>query len=242
MIRLLWVTLIGAIATVWVGGRILTAAYTKSRRLKCVCEKAPRDWARMILWAAGVDVVLEGTEHLDPEAAQVLVANHVSWFDPLAMVAFLPGSNRFVAKKELKTVPIFGRSVAACGHIFIDRQDRASAIDALAGVREQMDRDRPTVVMFPEGTRSRDGELQPFKKGAFVLAIQTGADVIPAAIEGSRHVMRKGSWRIRRGPVRIRIGEPIPVRGYTLARRAELTDEARRALLGLQAERRSPST
>ena len=232
--RLVWVAFWALVSTLWVGSRILLAYYVLKRRLPCVCERAPRDWARLILWAAGTRVVLEGTEHLDPDAPQVLIANHASWFDVLALTTYLPGTYKFVAKKELRTVPIFGPSVAACGHIFIDRKDRQSAIESLALVRERMARDRPTVIMFPEGTRSRTGELQPFKKGAFVLAIQTGADVVPAAIEGSREIMKKGSWWIRKGTVRVRIGEPIRVAGYTLARRDELMAMSRQALLDLQ--------
>jgi 1-acyl-sn-glycerol-3-phosphate acyltransferase len=94
--------------------------------------------------------------------------------------------------------------------------------------------ERPTIIMFPEGTRSPTGELQKFKKGAFVLAIQSGVDVVPAAISGSREVMRKGSFRIRPGTIRVRFGEPISVEGLGIEQRNELTARAREALLGLQ--------
>ncbi len=124
----------------------------------------------------------------------------------------------------------------ACGHIFIDRQDHTRAVESLEGARRALEETRPTIIMFPEGTRSATGELQPFKKGAFVLAIQTGVEVVPAAISGSRAVMRKHAWRIRPGTVRVRFGTPIPVGEYGLGQRDELTARARAALLRLRSE------
>lgn len=240
MIRLAWVLLLSIPATVWTGTLIVGAAYLRVRGMGRVCDSAPRAWARRILWASGVRVELDGLEHLTTDAPQVLVANHVSWFDALALVAFFPGPYRFVAKKELLRVPFFGRSAAACGHIFIDRRDRSAAIESLTEMRERMHEEKPTVIMFPEGTRSLTGELQPFKKGAFVLAIQTGADIVPASITGSREIMRKGSWRIRAGTVRITLGRPIPVGEYGIDRRNELSRAAREALLELQRDATQP--
>lgn len=220
-------------STVWYGIRILWAARKGGERARCACERLPRAWARSLLWAAGVEVEMENAEVIDPERPQVLVANHVSWFDVLALTVYLPGPFRFVAKKELEKIPFFGPSWLACGHISIDRQDRNAAIRSLAEAREKLDRESPTVILFPEGTRSTDGRLLPFKKGAFVLAIQTGVEVVPAAISGSREIMRKGSFLIYPGTVRIRFGEPIRVEGMGMEDRAELTDRARSAVRGL---------
>jgi 1-acyl-sn-glycerol-3-phosphate acyltransferase len=164
----------------------------------------------------------------------VLVANHVSWFDVLALASSLPGPFRFVGKKELTKVPIFGRAWQASGHISIDRHDRASALQSLAVARRRLEEDRPTVILFPEGTRSPTGELRAFKKGAFVLAIQTGVEVVPAAILGSREVMAKGSWTIHTGrTIRVRLGAPIPVDGLTVDDRDALTGRARAQVLEL---------
>jgi 1-acyl-sn-glycerol-3-phosphate acyltransferase len=177
---------------------------------------------------------MENERVIDPDQAQILVVNHTSWFDVLVLIAYLPGRSIFVAKKELERIPLFGRAVRSCGHIFIDRRDRSQALDSLTLARKSLEDERPTIIMFPEGTRSPTGELQKFKKGAFVLAIQSGVDVVPAAISGSREVMRKGSFRIRPGTIRVRFGEPISVEGLGIEQRNELTARAREALLGLQ--------
>lgn len=236
MIGLLRVLLVAVPSTVWYGVRILWAARRGGERARCACEELPRAWARSLLWAAGVDVALENVEVIDPDRPQILVANHVSWFDVLALTAYLPGSFRFVAKKELEGIPFFGPSWLACGHISIDREDRSAAIRSLAEAREKLERDRPTVILFPEGTRSRDGRLLPFKKGAFVLAIQTGVEVVPAAILGSREIMEKGSFLIRSGTVRIRFGAPMRVEELEMDDRGALTEQAREAVRGLLEE------
>jgi 1-acyl-sn-glycerol-3-phosphate acyltransferase len=179
-------------------------------------------------------VVLENDEIIDADRPQILVANHVSWFDVLALAAYLPGHAVFVAKKELEAVPFFGRAAAACGQIFIDRSDRNRAVESLAVARRQLEKSSPTVIMFPEGTRSASGELQPFKKGAFVLAIQSGVDVVPAAISGSREIMKKGSLLIRPGTVRVRFGTSISVAGLKMEDRNQLTERAWQSLADLQ--------
>ena len=235
MIRLLMVMIVVVPATIWYGVRMVWAVSRKRSNAACVCDEAPRKWSSLLLRWSGVDVVFENEDAIDPDRPQVLVANHTSWFDVLALAAHLPGRYVFVAKKELQRIPFFGPAVHACGHVFIDRQDRSKAVESLASTHRSLEEQSPTIIMFPEGTRSATGELQPFKKGAFVLAIQTGVEVVPAAISGSREIMRKGSMLIHTGTVRIRFGEPISVAGYDLERRNELTRQAREALVALQA-------
>ena len=234
MIRLALVLVAIVPATAWHAGRILWAVWRDGPGMRRVCEESPRRWGRLLLRVAGVRIVLENEVVLDPRRPQILVANHVSWFDVLALLAYVPGRCVFVAKKELEEIPMFGRAARACGHVFIDRQDRSQAVEALQAAGQNLEQASPTIIIFPEGTRSATGELQEFKKGAFVLAIQTGTEIVPAAISGSRAVMRKGSLLIRPGTVRVRFGEPIPVRGLDLAQRNELTRTVRDALLALQ--------
>ena len=219
--------------TLWWVARIAWGARPSAPFADRVEDEYPRRWAAALLRCAGVKVVIENTDLLDPDAPQVLVANHVSWFDVLALTAFLPGRYAFVAKREVRRTPFLGYTIERCGHIFIDRGDREKALRSLEEARVKLEKEKSTVIMFAEGTRSETGELQRFKKGPFVLAIQTGADVVPAAITGSRDVMRKGSFLIRSGTIKIRLGEPIPVRALTIADRDGLMAEAREALLGL---------
>jgi len=227
-------------ATIYHGGRMIWVVARKSPNAACVCDDAPRQWATLLLWLSGVKIEFENLEAIDPDRPQILVANHNSWFDVLA-VSRIPGRYLFVAKKELSRVPIFGTAVGGCGHIFIDRKDRNRAFDALTVARQRLEDESPTIIMFPEGTRSDDGQLQPFKKGAFVLALQAGVDVIPAAIYGSRDVMRKGSMLIRPGTIRIRFGEPISVQDLEVAHRNELTERAHQELSKLLAQDAIPS-
>lgn len=239
MIGLLRTMAVAIPATVWYGSQVLWLAWRKSPKLFQRREEIPREWSQTLLHAADTRVVLENAEVIDPDRPQILVSNHVSWFDVLAIAGWIPGKFRFVAKKELEKVPFFGPAWLASGHISIDRHDRASAIESLRVARRRLEEDRPTVILFAEGTRSPTGELRPFKKGAFVLAIQTGVEVVPAAVLGSREVMAKGSWKIHRGrTVTVRFGEPISVEGLGLDDRNALTERAHAAVAELLARGR----
>jgi 1-acyl-sn-glycerol-3-phosphate acyltransferase len=235
MIRLLVLGLVIVPGTLWYVAIILWAVYRNTPNVDYIAEERPRRWARFLMRAAGVRVVVENEEHIDRAVTQVLVANHASWFDVLALTSITPGRYVFVAKKEVENIPALGRTIRACGHIFIDRQDRQKALASLEAARERLAREKPRIIMFPEGTRSATGELLPFKKGAFVLAIQTGADVVPTAILGSRAVMRKGSWLVHAGTVTIRFGAPIPVGGLEMQQRDQLMHDTKNALAGLLA-------
>jgi 1-acyl-sn-glycerol-3-phosphate acyltransferase len=234
MFRLALVALFIVPGTLWYGGRVLWNAYRGTPPSAEIYRMAPGRWSRLILRMAGVKVAFENVEVIDPDRPQILVANHVSWFDVLVFAGHLPGRWVFVAKKELMDVPVFGRAAAACGQIFVDRKDRAAAIQSLEAARKRLVEERPTVIMFPEGTRSPDGRLKAFKKGAFVLAIQTGVEIVPAAISGSWDVMRKGSLRVRSGTITVRFGNPIEVAGLGVADRDRLTERTWQALAAMQ--------
>lgn len=241
MIRLLLVALVTVPWTIYLTLEILWHVYTKSPRRAWIFEQAPRRWAGLILRAAGVRVVAENAEGLDRDVPQVIVVNHVSWFDVLALCAVTPRRYLFVAKKEVRRAPFLGRSIEECGHIFIDRSDRQKALQELAALRERLANEKPVIIMFPEGTRSSTGELQPFKKGAFVLAIEARADVVPTAVLGSRAVMRKHSLLIHPGTITVRFGEPIEVAGMTMAQRDQLMHDSREAVARLLAAPATPS-
>lgn len=225
-LRNLWVYAVSLVLTLFYAGRITLLSYVRPCRLEVFCDEAPRIWSKGILRTAGVTVELEGTEHIAPDRPQIVVANHASWFDVFALSAHFPGVYHFVAKEELASIPVFGRAWISCGHIAIDRADRSSAIESLDRAARKIRSEDATIIMFPEGTRSPTGALQAFKKGAFVLAIQAGVPVVPLAIHGSHDVMPKGSWLVRPGTIRIRIGEPISVEGMTMKDRNILLDRA----------------
>jgi 1-acyl-sn-glycerol-3-phosphate acyltransferase len=235
------VALVIAPWTIYLTLEILWHLYRGSPKLGCVCEAVPRRWSRVLLRAAGVRVVAENTRGLDRDVPQVVVANHVSWFDVLALCVATPGRFLFVAKKEVRRAPFLGRSIEVCGHIFIDRSNRQAALESLVGLRERLAKEKPIIIMFPEGTRSATGELQPFKKGAFVLAVEGGADVVPTAVVGSRAIMRKHSLLIHPGTITVRFGDPIPVAGMSGEGREQLMRDSREAVARLLAAPASSS-
>lgn len=230
-----WLWLVALVLTAFYAGRITWHSYRGGcrRRLESLCSEAPARWSDGILRTAGVEVELEGAEHIDPDRPQLVVANHASWFDVFSLAAYFPGPFHFVAKKELARIPVFGRAWRVCGHIEIDRSDHAAAVASLDRAAEKIRSENATIIMFPEGTRSPTGEVRRFKKGAFVLALKAGVPVVPLAVSGSHEVMPKGRWVVRSGRIRIRIGRPIPVDELELADRDRLLRQSREAVIGL---------
>ncbi len=226
MIRTLWVFVVGIWYTAIYGSQMILATTFRFKRAQCICDQRPRQWAQKILRAARCPVRLVGVEGVDPDAPQILVSNHESWFDVFALHASLPGRLRFVAKKELEKIPIFGTAFVACGHVTVDRGDRGSAIESLARAATKINSDSSSIVVFPEGTRSPTGDLRRFKKGAFVLAIQAQVPIVPVAVIGTRDIMPKGAWTVKPGPIEIRIGEPIPVEEMAHQDRDQLLNRA----------------
>ena len=171
-------------------------------------------WAAFNLWAFGINVRPRRLAALHPNSPYIFMSNHRSQLDPLAVVAALPDFQlRWVAKKELTGVPIFGWALQSGGHIIIDRSDQRQAIATLRAAREQM-LAGVSVVIFPEGTRSSDEQgLLPLKKGGFMLALETGFPIVPVAIRGSHALLPKGSWHISEGDIEVVIGKPIDVAG-----------------------------
>lgn len=190
-------------------------------------DRVARLWVRLLLRSAGVEVRAIGLEHVTPERPQLLLANHASHFDVLAIADIVPTRYRFIGKTELQRVPLWGRAWVAAGHIAIDRSDTARAVQSLERAARLARSDGSSIIIFPEGTRSPDGRLQPFKKGAFMLALQSGIEIVPVAVTGSRDILPKGSWRPRAGRIIVRFGPPLQTAGYTEATRDELMGRVR---------------
>ena len=226
MIRTAWVILHALIATVPLSLAVIIAALLRVRN-PWIYHQVPRVWSRWILWAAAVKVEAYGIEHVSAPRAQIIAANHASWFDVLALAAVIPKRYRFITKKELGRVPLWGLAWRSAGHISIDRTDTASAVASLERAGTLMREDNSVVVIYPEGTRSADGSLQPFKKGAFVLALQTHIEIVPAAVLGAHHVLPKHGWRVRSGRIIVRFGPPISTVEYDDGHREALMRRVR---------------
>ena len=224
------------LGTLWYGSEVIVAAvFRRPHERDGVYQRAARSWAHLLLASAGVTVTVEGSEHLSHSEAQVIVANHQSWFDILALFYVLPVELRFVAKKELFALPFFGTVLRALGHVRLDRSNLKAAIAAYEVASRYIRDQRLSVLVFPEGTRSRSGQLQPFKSGPFVLAIQSGAPVVPAYVSGTFGILPKGSIRVRPSAVHVHVGSPIPTASLTIEQREALRDRARAEVARLRA-------
>jgi 1-acyl-sn-glycerol-3-phosphate acyltransferase len=188
-----------------------------------------RAWGRSILWVSGIQVVTYG---FDPEMigrSCIFMSNHQSNYDIPVLYSGLPIQFRWLAKAELFKIPIFGRGMRSAGYISIDRSNRKSAFRSLAKAAEMI-RNGSSVMIFPEGTRSSDGVLLPFKKGGFVLAVDAGVPIVPMIISGTHQIMPKGRLLISRRKVRIDVGKPIQSADYTRKTKDDLMKQVRAAM------------
>jgi 1-acyl-sn-glycerol-3-phosphate acyltransferase len=209
-----------------------------------IYARAIRLWARTINRAAGVRLRVHGTEHLEGLGGGVFIANHVSWFDIFALASEVPWCS-FIAKSELRRIPLFGFAAECAGIVFLDRDNRKQAFESYKVAAKEVQRGR-AIVVCPEGTRGYDYHLRPFKKGPFVLAIASQTPVVPTIVYGAREVMRKGSFRVNAGTVDLYFLDPVPTLGYDYEHRGELMNvvwhnmaDAMRAMYGVGTTERS---
>jgi 1-acyl-sn-glycerol-3-phosphate acyltransferase len=198
-----------------------------------------RLWSRVILGVPGVKVDVHMHARLEHDRPYVFMANHASMVDIWAMFVAIPASFRFIAKKQLARIPLFGWAMAAGRFIFIDRQNAGSARRTMDEAARRI-RAGQSVIIFPEGTRTRDGRLGPFKKGGFHLAIDSGAAIVPVAIRGSREVMPRGAALIRAGKVSVDIDQPISTAGLTTSDRDALIAKVRGRVAAMLGEPDAP--
>lgn len=213
------------VATPIIAGSVVVAGLLGlTNRPGSIFDWAPRVWSRIVLGAAGARVVVHGGEHrLGPQ--HIFVANHVSGFDVFAMAAHLRWF-KFVAKAELFRIPIFGPAMRYAGMIPIERTNQSRARASIHQAGAEIERGA-SVILFPEGTRGREYALRPFKKGAFVLAIETAAPIVPVAIHGTIEIQPKGAVLIRPGRIDLHFLPPIDTTGWNYEDRNALADEAR---------------
>jgi len=173
-----------------------------------------RFWASAILKIGGIRLKVRGLERLDPRRQYIFMVNHQSILDIPVLVQSLPYFQlRWIAKKELFLIPFFGWALWASRHIVVDRSNRSKAIASLRKAKERISQGI-SVVVFPEGTRSRDGKFRPFKRGGFLLAVQTQTPIAPVTINGSGTLLPKGDLRIRGGEIEVIVSEPVPPEMY----------------------------
>lgn len=189
-----------------------------------------RRWGRTLLWMLGVRLELSGEEH-SLGGGRILMTNHVSVLDLLVYASIWPPAGTVVHKKEFERIPVIGRTMRILGFIPIDRSDAAAGRLSLEEAARRVREEGATLLIAPEGTRSRDGRLQSFKKGPFHLAIATGAPIVIGVMEGVEKVLPGGTWIARPGTVRVRFLPPIATADWRLATLADHIAEVRARFL-----------
>jgi 1-acyl-sn-glycerol-3-phosphate acyltransferase len=183
---------------------------------------------RVALKIAGVRVRAEGAENIPPGTC-VFASNHCSNLDPLAIVPKIAKRMALLAKTDVFKIPILSKAFRQGGVIPVDRANRESAADSVDQAVESL-KNGLSFAIFAEGTRSRDGRLQPFKRGAFVMAIRAAVPVVPVSLAGTQKLMRKGDWKIYPGEVVVRFGQAIDSSRFTIEQRQRLLEEAHTAV------------
>jgi 1-acyl-sn-glycerol-3-phosphate acyltransferase len=235
MIRALWYYIVLVVSTVYHAGAAAVAGVLGVRHHPGgVYDWSGRNWSRLILWGAGTPVRAEGLEGIPRDGPVVYASNHSSMFDIWALFATLPGSVRFVAKQELFRIPLLGAAMRAAGHIAIDRAVKARAFEAYDDAARTIRRGFSAVV-FPEGTRSRTGELLPFKNAPFALAIAAQVPVVPVYVHHTFEILPKGRYLLHPRPIRLLVGQPLPTAGMTADDRATLRERTRAEIVALKA-------
>ncbi|MBN2297461.1 MAG: 1-acyl-sn-glycerol-3-phosphate acyltransferase [Deltaproteobacteria bacterium] len=226
--KVFWISVCAGLATV-----VLFLPITVSALLSSTGNLAfsvSRLWAHFMLLATRVRVKIQSRDRIEHGRSYIIISNHQSDYDILALVTSLGIQFRWIIKQELKSVPLFGYALYASRNIFIDRSNPASAI---VSIHKGMDRlpEGASVMFFAEGTRSMDGKIQPFKKGGFVMAMDKGLPILPVTVNGSRRILPKKSLIFTPGTIEVAVGEPIETKGYTTDQLPELMDRTSQVII-----------
>jgi 1-acyl-sn-glycerol-3-phosphate acyltransferase len=217
----------------WITAAIVGTLVTLDRNVALVMAR--RFWGPGLIWISGGRFELAPLPKVDWSRPHIFVMNHQSMIDiPLAFTA-IPVNIRFVAKHVLKYVPFLGWYMWMTGMVFVNRSNRAQAVGSLRQAGERI-RAGANILAYPEGTRTRDGRLLPFKKGVFVLAIEAKVPIVPIAVEGSYDVLPSDGFRVRPRTMRMKLGEPIETAHLTEADRDALMAKVHAAMSALHRE------
>ncbi len=211
---------------------VIISFFTKRGRL--IRHNLSMIWSRVILRVCGIRVQVKGLENLPNNGPFVFMSNHQSYFDIFALLAYLPTDFKFILKQELMRIPLFGLTMKRAGHIAIKRENTRKAIQSIDQLAQKI-KSGDSVLIFPEGTRSKDGHLQPLKKGGFHLALKSGCHIVPIAISNSYRIVVKGSFKINKDRFSIHFGRPIPTEGYEKKSMQTLMGRVRDAISGMMA-------
>jgi 1-acyl-sn-glycerol-3-phosphate acyltransferase len=174
-----------------------------------------------VLWLSGIKLEVTGLDNLDKNKTYVFISNHSSQYDIVVLQKTIPNRMAMIFKKELAKIPFFGWQLAMGPYVMIDRENYEKALKSIDEAKVKMQKHNISIVVFAEGTRSKTGEIQPFKRGAFRLATQVGYPIIPTTVIGSNKIMPKGTYRLRRGTIKVHFDKPIES-GGNVSRQQEI--------------------
>jgi 1-acyl-sn-glycerol-3-phosphate acyltransferase len=182
-------------------------------RPKTLARIFARSWARINSWATPMLVSVHGRHHIDPAQSYVVVCNHQSQYDIFMLYGWLDIDFKWVMKQELRNIPVIGIACDKLGHIYVDRSNREAALASIEAAKTRVV-DGTSVLFFPEGTRSRDGRLKPFKKGAFYFALDLQLPLLPITINGTRQILPSDTLDLFPGRATMTIHAPVGIEGY----------------------------
>lgn len=195
-----------------------------------------RNWARQLLFIAGIKVRMKGFEHVDPQSNYVFAGNHLSLFDTPVVLGNIPQQFLFLVNSKYVKLPFLGTHLRRSGHFSVDTTDTRGSLKILTDAARRIVDKNLSILLFPEGRRSPDGQLGEFKEGVAYIAIKAQVPIIPFALRGTREALPVGSLHLKGLPVDFVIGEPIPTAGMTLKDREDLTATLRERILELMNE------
>ncbi len=195
-----------------------------------------RIWGKVILKVVGIQYKVNGLENLDPNRDYVFAANHESAMDIPLTFASLPFHIVSISKIELKWIPIFGWAMMAGGHFFVDRRNYKQAMKSLEKAKKSMAKNPRSIILYPEGTRSMNGEIMPFKKGGLIWALKMGVPVVPLALCGTRGTLKKKSLVFKNHSLIVEVGVPIEAASFAFTDQQQYVANVQEAVVALKAK------
>ena len=222
------------ISTIFFGtATVILLFFLKPRLVGTLCGKT---WARVNSYVTPMTVTVHGRENVDPRQSYVIVSNHQSQFDIFVLYGWLNIDFKWVMKKELRKVPAIGIACERLGHIYVDRSNREAALSSIEEAKGRIV-DGTSVLFFPEGTRSREKRMRPFKKGAFRMALDLQLPILPVTIQGTREILPSDTLDLYPGRAAMIIHPPIAIEEYDHSRLNELIARTRQVIAGAETDR-----
>lgn len=227
MLRQLYIWPLVAVTTIfWSLASILLSYLFPVKGYPHICA---RSWARALLRLNGSKVCASGLENVSQDKAQIFFCNHQSWVDIVILTGFLPCPFKWISKKEIFYVPFLGWHMKRAGYVSVDRADWSKGTKTIAAALKVIEAGH-SLLIFAEGTRSVNGNLLPFKRGGFLLALRSRCPIVPVTILGTRNILPKGRLRISKGDVKLFVSKPIDLEGARLAQIEEIIEKTRQAM------------